>query len=147
MGAFSTRPCENISHPSHAFKQHKSSAHHKWLEIKLTDNSVSVYQQMVPGFEKFNLYKKIPTYCTCVNASIQKTTWSKNLALMDSYGDHSVLQGSNHPWKIDPLNRNPLWLKHPHPPSLPPSPELCYFKLVEILITIVHFLTKTWLTH
>ena len=110
MGAFSTRPCKNISHPSHAFKQHKSSAHHKWLEIKLTDNSVSVYQQMVPGFEKFNLYKKIPTYCTCVNASIQKTTWSKNLALMDSYGDHSVLQGSNHPWKIDPLNRNPLWL-------------------------------------
>ena len=44
---FSTRPCENTFHPSNAFKQYKSSAHHKRLEEKLTDNSVSVYEQMV----------------------------------------------------------------------------------------------------
>ena len=58
MGAFTTRPCENTSHPSHAFKQHKSPAYHKWLEKKLTDNSVSVCQQMVLGAEKIKLYIK-----------------------------------------------------------------------------------------
>ena len=31
-GAFSTTPSENTSHPSHAFKQHESSARHKQLE-------------------------------------------------------------------------------------------------------------------
>ena len=71
MGAFSARPYENNSHSSHAFEQHESSTHHKWLEKKLTDKSVSVYEQMVLGVEKINLYKKIPNYCTCVNASIQ----------------------------------------------------------------------------
>ena len=60
MGAFSARPYENNSHSSHAFEQHESSTHHKRLEKKLTDNSVSVYEQMVLG-----------DYCTCVNASIQ----------------------------------------------------------------------------
>ena len=84
MGAFSTRSCDNTSHPSHSFKQHKSSTWHKRLEKKLTDNSDSVYEQLVLGVEKIvtgqafmptqekkNLYKKIPSYCTCVNASIQ----------------------------------------------------------------------------
>ena len=70
-GAFSTRPCENTSHPSHNFKQHESSASHKRLEKKLTVNSVSIYEQMVLGVEKSTSTKKIPTYCTCVNASIQ----------------------------------------------------------------------------
>ena len=58
MGAFSTRPYENTSHLSHAFKQHESSAHHKRLEKKLTDNSVSVYEEMVLGVEKINLPQK-----------------------------------------------------------------------------------------
>ena len=58
MGAFSTRPYENTSHLSHAFKQHESSARHKRLEKKLTDNSVSVYEEMVLGVEKINLPQK-----------------------------------------------------------------------------------------
>ena len=58
-GAFSTKPCENFSHPSHAFKQHKRSAHHKWLEKKLSDKSVSVYEQMVQGVEKVNFYNSV----------------------------------------------------------------------------------------
>ena len=57
-GAFSRRPCENNSHPSHAFKQHENSASHKRLEKKLTGNSVSIYDQMVLGVEKINLYRK-----------------------------------------------------------------------------------------
>ena len=94
VGAFSTRPCENNSHSFHVIKQHESSARHKRLEKKLIDNSVSVYEQMVLGFEKTPRHfrrwgglcaqtrkktkkrkkpstKKIPTSCTCVNASIQ----------------------------------------------------------------------------
>ena len=50
--AFSTRPCENNSDPSHAIKQHENSARHKWLEKKLIDNSFSLYEQMVLGIEK-----------------------------------------------------------------------------------------------
>ena len=71
MGTISTRPCKNTSHLSHAFKQYKSSACHKRLEKQVTDNSVSVYEEMVVGFKKINLSKKIQTYYTCVNASIQ----------------------------------------------------------------------------
>ena len=70
-GAFSTRPCDNPSHFPHAFKQSESSAWHKRLEKKVTDNSASVYEEMVVGVKKINLSKKIQTYCTCVNASIQ----------------------------------------------------------------------------
>ena len=58
MGVFSTRPCENTSHLSHAFKQYESSACHKRLEKKVTDNSVSVYEEMVVGVKKINLSKK-----------------------------------------------------------------------------------------
>ena len=54
MGAFSTRPCENTSHPSHVFKQHESFTLHKRLEKKLNDNSVFVYVQMVLGVEKMH---------------------------------------------------------------------------------------------
>ena len=46
---------------------------------------------------------------------------------------HSVLQGSNPPWKMDPPNRENL--------------PFVTLKLVEIPITTVFFLIKTWLTN
>ena len=38
-GAFSTRSCENTTHPSHSFRQHENSERHKRLEAKLYDSS------------------------------------------------------------------------------------------------------------
>ena len=39
-GAFSTRSCENTTHPSHSFRQHEISKRHKRLEAaKLYDSS------------------------------------------------------------------------------------------------------------
>ena len=64
-------------------------------------------------------------------------------------GRHSVLQGPNtpSPWKIDPLPNR----ETPLPPDCnilnPTPPEFRHFKLVEIPITKVLFLIKTWLTH
>ena len=88
MGAFSTRPYENTSHLSHAFKQHKSSARHKRLEKKLTDNSVSVYEEMVLGVEKINLPQK-NTNLLYMQKCIHSTNYmiKKPLTLTDNYGD------------------------------------------------------------
>ena len=57
-GAFSTRPCLNTSNPNHAFKNYEKSGRHKKLELKLSSNESSVYDDIIAGAEKTNLNKR-----------------------------------------------------------------------------------------
>ena len=57
-GAFSTRTCLNTSNPNHAFKNYEKSGRHKKLELKLSSNESSVYDDIIAGAEKTNLNKR-----------------------------------------------------------------------------------------
>ena len=86
-GAFSTRPCLNTSHPSHAFKQHKRSSNHQRLEEKIRNKDSTVYDQLVMGAEKINLNKKHTNHLylrKCIHSIYFMI--SKNIPLSENYG-------------------------------------------------------------